>query len=659
MKKKGTLEGSMTVFYALIFSSMLAFLLVLLSFGRRMIMQTGVRKDMDLSAFGVLAEYQKEWADDYGLYMVPEEKLSGSFEYYMKKNAQHLTGDYTYQDILVVPEESLLEAGVLEEQIRSFMQERGYLSLLDDLLEILMEARDGAVDAEVTLEATGGVEGTAVLSEIQEEYALLITDMEGIRNDGGREYYFINGLLKEEPSLDELKLILAKMLLEAENHEAETAGTVDPEEEIMFEGTSSHELGDLERGLSWIMECRVLCLDAEEKMRHLAELRAQLEEKEEEMSGVLEMIPYEVDEMQDDADIMKDNVEICDKAEEALRSLIHMFSESFVSSESINEQIRLFRNIEDYDASIELPYDYKAQAKPLRLSDLLKKLQGYPDNLSILAEDKDLELDLEDVFGEEEEWKGSLSQLTFGEGFENAYLEGEYCIEMLRNFRETIAESEGVKTENIHGKEKKGRFFRNEAEYLIVGKNNEYQNVKGTRERILLLRTVLNMAFLLTNPEKRSEIDALAASTGGILLPGVGDVVAFGAILTAWSLAESIGDYRTLTEGNQVPLIKTEDSWKTDLTSLVESVGEDITGDIVGDIVGDETETDRGLDYGDYVKILLYMLPRELRLQRIQELLILNHDHYPLEQAVTKFRVYGTASGIGILDFEADYGFYE
>ncbi len=650
-ERRKTLEGSMTVFYSLVFSSMIALLLILFSYGRQLIMTTSVRKDMDLSAFGVLAEYQQEWAEDYGLYMVPESKLSGSFEYYMKKNAKHLTGEYTYQDMLVVPEESLQEAGVLEEQIVAFMKERGYLSLLEDLLEILFEARDSALEAEVTLEATGGVEGAAALSSIQEEYASLITEMEGLRSDGGREYYYINGLLKDDPTLEDIKLTLSKMEIAAEQMEAGDPGSEDEDEESMLEGISSHEVGDLERGLSWIMECRILCLDAREKMLSLSEKRAELEEKDEEMKEVLEMIPYEVEEMQDYADIMQENAEICDKTEDALRRLIQMFSEPTISSEEVRQQVRLFRDIEDYDTSIELPYDYRAAAKPLRIADLLRKLQGYPDNLSLLAEDRDRELDLEEVFGEEEDWKGSLSQLTFGEGFESTYLTGEYCIEMLRNFRETILESEGEKTENIRGREKKGRFFKNEVEYIIVGKNNEFQNVKGTRERILLLRTVLNMAFLLSNPEKREEIDALAAATGGILLPGVGDIVAFGAILTAWSLAESIDDYKDLTSGDKVPLIKTEQSWKTDLTSLVESVGEEITGK--------ENETDTGLDYGDYTKILLFLLPREIRLRRIQELLVLNHDHYELDQAVTAFRVYGTAAGVGIMDFEAGYGFYQ
>ena len=125
--------------------------------------------------------------------------------------------------------------------------------------------------------------------------------------------------------------------------------------------------------------------------------------------------------------------------------------------------------------------------------------------------------------------------------------------------------------------------------------------------------------------------------------------MAFAAIAAAWSGAESIVDYRCLTEGKTVPLVKDDQTWKTDLGSVTELALDDIESD---------DESDRGWDYAEYLRILFYLMDRETRLERIQMLLYLNHSEFPLTEAVTAFNVRGTAEGQVDLSFESSYGYY-
>ncbi|MCF0136453.1 MAG: hypothetical protein HUJ69_08550, partial [Lachnospiraceae bacterium] len=362
---------------------------------------------------------------------------------------------------------------------------------------------------------------------------------------------------------------------------------------------------------------------------------------------LLELLPFDGEDMEEYSRIMAENLEALGEASEGLEKLIHMLDMTPPSPAEVEEAIMSFRALEDYDRSIHLPYEYREASGHLDLAELLRRAQGFPAGIGELAPDVDKDLTWM-YAGPESTREYTLEDLSLGEGFQAAYLRAEYATGFFRNFRETVAESNGEVPRNLRGDKKKKGTFDNQVEYLIVGSCNEFQNVNGTRQRLLGVRTLMNAAYLLSDPVKRQEIESLAAATGGILLPGVGDIIAFAAILSGWSLAESAEDYRILTEGGKIPLWKTDDTWQTDLESLLED----------GSQGAGETSAE-GLDYEAYLRILLYMTPRETTLCRIQEMLYLDHDEFPLEEAVTGFRVYGSASGISTLTFEGSYRFYE
>ena len=642
------LDGSMSVFYAAIFSAVIMFLLALFSFGRVEEMKTAARRDLDLAAYSVMAEYEKDWVKDYGLYMVPEGRLQGSFAYYLQENSRHGFDTYAY-DVVLQKEASLQEAEALENQIRRFMKERGTLSLLEEVLRLLQDVKEEGI----TEGAESFLESSGELVSYQTYYAELVTIMEGVRGDGLKEPFYVNGLLKKDPSRAAVDEILAKMALEAAQIDAAIEADPSQAEYAVYRTIASSELGMLETAYMWLDEVIPLCERGEEILVLLIEEAVKIEEKDN-ADTLLEMIPFGSEELTEFQQILHKNGEKAETARKGLDRLISMLDDP-TSAEDCLDAIAEFERIDGYDDSIELPYEYREGTRAVDLKAILAYVKGYPQDIYTFAPDEDKDFGEAEAFadaleeGKELDASGmasSLRSLSLGESFETTFLTGEYAVGMFRSFRDTIVEADGKKPKNLRGDKMQGRFFNNEVEFIIVGSHNEYRNVSGCRSRIMLIRTLLNMSYLLTDTAKRSEIEALAAASGGILLPGVGDAIAFGAILTAWSMAEATADYRALTEGAKVPLWKDEESWRVDLTSVITMALSEA-----------EKGGERGWNYEQYLKLLVYMMPRETRLGRIQLLLSLNHGGCDLSNAVTAFSVSGTVSGLSRMDLSGTYGY--
>ena len=111
-----------------------------------------------------------------------------------------------------------------------------------------------------------------------------------------------------------------------------------------------------------------------------------------------------------------------------------------------------------------------------------------------------------------------------------------------------------------------------EMEYVICGKDADVDNLKGTVQRLLLLREVLNMASICQDSERVGETEVLALIIATLLTqPELKDAVKY-VILAIWSYVESILDIRTLLDGGKVPFVKSPSDWNSDLWTLVSDV---------------------------------------------------------------------------------------
>lgn len=164
-------------------------------------------------------------------------------------------------------------------------------------------------------------------------------------------------------------------------------------------------------------------------------------------------------------------------------------------------------------------------------------------------------------------------------------------------------------------------FFQNEVEYIICGKHSDAQNQDGIRRRIIGIREIINLAFVMKDPKMNGE--TLAAAE--IITPGPAAVLTQKAIQAAWALAESYNDYQLLINGKKVPVVKDEHSWAIDMESIVGAKPKkDEDPEFHSEAPYVDPGNTRGADYEDYLSIMTYSMDENVRLLRIMDLIQIN-----------------------------------
>lgn len=130
-----------------------------------------------------------------------------------------------------------------------------------------------------------------------------------------------------------------------------------------------------------------------------------------------------------------------------------------------------------------------------------------------------------------------------------------------------------------------------ETEYIIAGKDNDYDNMESVIRQITRIRMPVNYACLLKDTVKKSEALTLAAgictATG---TPALMEIVKY-LLLGCWAYGESLHEVKLVLAGECVPYIKTSANWYTDLESLT--------------VTGEVPALSKGMDYGDFLMLLI------------------------------------------------------
>ena len=151
--------------------------------------------------------------------------------------------------------------------------------------------------------------------------------------------------------------------------------------------------------------------------------------------------------------------------------------------------------------------------------------------------------------------------------------------------------------------------LRYEMEYLIAGKKSDRENLKDAVNRVLTLRGAMNLLFLLNSPERKAEAEALAVAVSAGIVPAQ-MVVSF-LILTMWALGEAAVDVKTLLAGGKIPFWKTEDTWKTGLSGLLDQ----------SFLRETERNEQEGRSYTEYLSCLMFLMDRTTRNFRMMDLI--------------------------------------
>lgn len=206
-----------------------------------------------------------------------------------------------------------------------------------------------------------------------------------------------------------------------------------------------------------------------------------------------------------------------------------------------------------------------------------------------------------------------------------------------------------------YGQELDKSLLKYQIEYLLAGKDTDWQNLEYVAKRLLRWREVSNIIYILTDSAKIAEAEAMAlALTAVCLCPELAEPVKY-TILFAWAYVESLQDVKTLLAGGRVPIFKTSADWKTGINSI-----KNVRGSLAEEGGG------RGLNYQEYLQIMLFLQNSDTRTFRAMDIMEMDirrtagnarfrldacFDNYEADLSVT--------SGFGYnFEMTRHYGFY-
>lgn len=153
-------------------------------------------------------------------------------------------------------------------------------------------------------------------------------------------------------------------------------------------------------------------------------------------------------------------------------------------------------------------------------------------------------------------------------------------------------------------------FFKNEVEYILGGEISDVENEQKVKMAIYAMRMPLNMAHIYSDNEKRNAIVTLAQT----LTPGAAAAATQLIVAAAWAYAETDNDIRLLYKGYKVPVLKDKKTWAVGIENIAEGMSKSA-------VIPQE---DRGCDYSQYLRILLFFQDKGLKTSRILDLIQIN-----------------------------------
>ncbi len=163
-------------------------------------------------------------------------------------------------------------------------------------------------------------------------------------------------------------------------------------------------------------------------------------------------------------------------------------------------------------------------------------------------------------------------------------------------------------------------YFDCEVEYIISGQFDDWSLKEDTEDKIVVLRNILNLFYLYTCQEKRDSVMVLASS----ITPGAMAFITQGVLLETWAFAEAKNDMKLLYDNKAVALLKDDDNWALNIENVfnTEQGAETIEKEEQEQYVLPAKV--EGANYSEYLRLLLYGLPKDTKLLRIMDLIQIN-----------------------------------
>ena len=184
-----------------------------------------------------------------------------------------------------------------------------------------------------------------------------------------------------------------------------------------------------------------------------------------------------------------------------------------------------------------------------------------------------------------------------------------------------------------------------EWEYILCGKGSDKKNLETVINRLVLLRSVINTAALLSSSEKRET--AYAAALAVVGFTGMEPLIRFTQtlFLVLWGMTESLVEVAALLQGKKVPVIKTAKDIVVKFPELYR-IGQAYIMEKADRL---PKKNGRCFGYTDYVLLLMAGIGRDVRYHRMMDLMewnIRDHEYsgFRFGQCVDSFKATGQFS---------------
>jgi len=173
---------------------------------------------------------------------------------------------------------------------------------------------------------------------------------------------------------------------------------------------------------------------------------------------------------------------------------------------------------------------------------------------------------------------------------------------------------------NLYEKEaeKEDKVLQYELEYILMGRDLDSDNLNLVIQKILLIRMILNLITLCSDSVKSQNARTLAVAFVGFTgMPALISAVKL-IILAVWAFVESLVDVAALLEGKKIPVMKKGSQFQVELTDIPTVSREMIKAKVSAITEGSGLFQ---LSYRDYIKLFLYMEPKNKKSYRALDLI--------------------------------------
>ncbi len=652
-------KGAITVFLSIVLSAVFLVIGTFTDGARLRLAHSHVQRANKSALSSVLANYNNELKDEYGLFGVylDEDSTQETFEDYFRKNLG-IVGegksmyDFCIDDIKLDYPYSLENKDVFEKQIMEFMKYRAPYELATELIEKVKGIKNISKGSDIYSRKIQTDKQAAEIGEIQ----LLLENKTKRINESNlpvrlselkddlRNHFEI--LIEKNKSLQNLEIGF--------NNETDLKKRQDmarllqnAREEI--QSINNTKINIKNRIVELVNEFKALNSEAVSEVDSIADkkkvlcdrINGEINQLEENPEGIHELqTSYKtgMDEMkkmigQDNSETLlgslNQNIENCskilnseDREEDFLNSLDKLsttnitkyyFSKTPVSDSKDKDNRKMAtKALKD---AFEADEDLKKIPKDM-MKYLPSQKSGFKEEVeartwdSMDFEDESCAVDNLNYIDDKDNILSNIINKISEELFFNEYIMGtfKHGVPILKGQSEKDAY-------NLRSKEKSKRasfFTKFEVEYIINGNTDEAVNSMLTKSEIMAIRLIANVLHIYADSSKTTRVTSLAAALSawcaGLSTPLIQTMLIF-----SWATFESLYDINTLEKGGKVPLFKTNEQWMTDISGAV----------VKKEANKDDNDT-LCLSYKDYLKIFLVIMNKDKKLTRVQDLVQLN-----------------------------------